>query len=88
MPLPRIQPSCRGWANDCIARMMRKSNRAMARVLAHGRVIEASHKLRPAMDGPLDRSCERPTRTCSHSVLVSLEGRDRLQRVAAQYPDA
>ena len=28
MPLPRTQPSCRGRADDCMARMMRKSNGA------------------------------------------------------------
>ena len=27
-PLPRTQPSCRGRPDDCMARMMRKSNRA------------------------------------------------------------
>ena len=28
MPMPRTQPSCRGRPDDCMARMMRKSNRA------------------------------------------------------------
>jgi hypothetical protein len=31
MPMPRTQPSCRGRPDDCMARMMRKSNRVRSK---------------------------------------------------------
>ncbi len=85
--MPRTQPSCRGRADDCMARMMRKSNHARSPSDAALLLCRASdcwfatHAIASPVTGGGLPSIYRP---CPHRVLRGASSR----RGASELPEA